>query len=464
MYPAEISEKSRVANLVKWAGGKNMLAGILMKLAPGEFGTYYEPFFGGGSLYWNLKSRDLLEDAVISDLNPDLVNLLQVIKERPDEFVSEIELYRTAYGQKRYYQIRDSFNRLKDKKNKEVERASMFLYLNRNCFNGLWRTNLKGRFNVPYGYYETFHLLSEREIYAYLLKQNGGRVPKIFLNGAEVIALDPIENMLTEKEAPKWCGPTTYKTNRRIAHQESGGIQPPGEILIEVKVGIMPSGSTIGGSGAAIYCNERLIETNSQLALYELFDSKDTRIHPGSDKAWIISVVRMSGPASLMPWTSRKDGLDSSVESYNFLKDFLYGAYENFLDEHIGKAREALRGNPDYARKKLYVSDLLVESYARKLNGGDLHVETVREAIQKSHSFIKAIERAKKVKITGPPVESNVVHLQASIEREKVDQVRKLIEAETGRETIPNTQIVRYLVDHILKCLPGILVSDTEAD
>ena len=94
-----------------------------------------------------------------------------------------------------------------------------------------------------------------------------------------------------------------------------------------------------------------------------------------------------------MPWTTRKDSLDSSSSTYPILLDFLKEAYENFLGKQIGPAREALRSNPDYGRRKLYVSNILIDSYARKLKAGDLHKENVRPVIQNSQSFTKAISK-----------------------------------------------------------------------
>lgn len=298
------------------------------------------------------------------------------------------------------------------------------------------------------------YLFDYQKRYAYLLMRNNGNVPKIYLGGKKVEPYDPINDMLNAKESPKGCEPKTHTETKRI-NTTLGKSNPQ---LVEVKlsctVGLRPSGSTIGESGAAIYCNDRLIERHSQLALYELFDTKDSGIHPGSDKAWITAVVRMTGPASLMPWTTRKDSLDSSSKGYTILKEFLKHAYEDFLENQIGPARESLRSNPEYGRRKLYVSDILTDSYARKLKGGDLHAETVRQAIRNSQSFIKAIGKAKgKIDIVKPVTSGTVVILSGSVEREKLENAKRLVKAENGLEDITNTDLVRYMVDHIIRCL-----------
>ena len=188
----------RIPNLIKWAGGKNNLVKILMNYVPKEFETYYEPFFGGGSLYWNLKLIGRIENAVISDINSDLVNLLQVVQSRPDELATEISNFRGLGGAENFYRIRDEFNSHTNKRGKSIEKAAMFIYLNRNGYNGLWRTNKKGKYNVPYGYYKSFHLPSFSEIlfFSHLLENTVIRccsyIESIkFCNRDDLVYLDP---------------------------------------------------------------------------------------------------------------------------------------------------------------------------------------------------------------------------------------------------------------------------------
>jgi len=152
----------RIRNLIKWAGGKNNLVEKLTNYVPPGFGTYYEPFFGGGSLYWNLKLLGRIEVAVISDINPELVNLLQVIQSRPDDLIVEISNFKCLSGVENFYRIRREFNSYIGRKNRSVEMAAMFIYLNRNGYNGLWRTNKKGEYNVPYGFYHSLTLSTFR--------------------------------------------------------------------------------------------------------------------------------------------------------------------------------------------------------------------------------------------------------------------------------------------------------------
>lgn len=169
-YMISISEGSttkRIPNLVKWAGGKGYAIDKLMNYVPSHIGTYHEPFFGGGSLFWNLKQRGIIDWAIISDINPHLINLLNVVKNRPIELGEELTNYVGISGEHQYYEIRKRFNLKRSKKNLDVEKAAMFVYLNRNCYNGLWRINRKGEFNVPFGFYKKYYLPSEGNLQTY---------------------------------------------------------------------------------------------------------------------------------------------------------------------------------------------------------------------------------------------------------------------------------------------------------
>jgi DNA adenine methylase len=166
------NKKVRIPNLVKWAGGKGNFIETLTQHIPKEFKTYYEPFFGGGSLFWNLKLQGRIGKAIISDANPDLINLLLVVRDRFQDLYDELRNYIRLNQKYQYYNIRREFNLTKNNSELCVERAAMFLYLNRNAYNALWRTNMDGEFNVPYGYYKNYWLpsLDNLNKYSILLK------------------------------------------------------------------------------------------------------------------------------------------------------------------------------------------------------------------------------------------------------------------------------------------------------
>lgn len=126
---------------LKWAGGKRWLVQKYDNLLPRKFNRYIEPFLGGGSVYFYLKPQK----AVLGDLNSDLISAYQSIKKDWRSLERLLNLHQKNHCDEYYYQIRAS-----DPKD-SIERAARFIYLNRTCFNGIYRVNLKGEFNVPRG-------------------------------------------------------------------------------------------------------------------------------------------------------------------------------------------------------------------------------------------------------------------------------------------------------------------------
>ena len=147
---------------VKWAGGKSQLIPQLTALLPGDLAErkdliYVEPFVGGGAMLFHvLEHYPNIRRAVINDLNSDLVTAYKVVKSRPDELIAALRLLQENYRackdeqarKELYLSKRDRYN---SGGNGEVETAALFIFLNRTCFNGLYRVNSKGKFNVPFG-------------------------------------------------------------------------------------------------------------------------------------------------------------------------------------------------------------------------------------------------------------------------------------------------------------------------
>lgn len=135
---------------VKWAGGKRQIVDKLLMYAPDEFNTYYEPFVGGGALLFELSPKK----AVINDSNKELINVYSVLRneEKFKKMCSILNTYEKNNSEEFYYELRNkdrnksSFDRLSDYK-----RAGRTIYLNKACFNGLYRVNSKNEFNVPFG-------------------------------------------------------------------------------------------------------------------------------------------------------------------------------------------------------------------------------------------------------------------------------------------------------------------------
>lgn len=138
-----------VAPFVKWAGGKRQLLTQIKMRMPETYNRYYEPFVGGGAVYFEL----LPEYAVINDINRALINAYIQIKANPSIFLETIAEYDrkiTEGGKEYYYKIREFYNNKIMKETYDMELAALFVFLNKHCFNGLYRVNAKGLFNVPY--------------------------------------------------------------------------------------------------------------------------------------------------------------------------------------------------------------------------------------------------------------------------------------------------------------------------
>ena len=150
--------------LVKWAGGKRQLLSELLDRLPKKWETYYEPFVGGGALLIELYNKRMLKSAVISDLNEELINLYHVVKNYPYELVEMLNNTEFKNEKETYLKLRERFNEIIGNPKYSIERAALFLYLNKHCYNGLWRVNKSGKFNVPFGRYKNPSLPSKEHI------------------------------------------------------------------------------------------------------------------------------------------------------------------------------------------------------------------------------------------------------------------------------------------------------------
>lgn len=144
--------------IVKWVGGKRQLMFELLKNMPKSYNRYFEPFIGGGALFFELQS----ENAYISDINEELVNLYCVVRDNVDELIKDLSRHENS---KEYFlKIRNIDRTEKYQEFSNIEKASRFIYLNRTCFNGMYRVNSKGEFNVPFGYYKNPRIIDENNL------------------------------------------------------------------------------------------------------------------------------------------------------------------------------------------------------------------------------------------------------------------------------------------------------------
>lgn len=155
ILPAAPSKRGRARKknqllqpFLKWAGGKRQLLPYIREQIPSRFGRYYEPFIGGGAVLFDLQPKN----ALINDANVELANCYKVIKEKPEELLEDIKKHQNA--EEYFYELR-GLDRLPEFKNlSDVQRASRIIFLNKTCFNGLFRVNSRGHFNVPFGNYQ----------------------------------------------------------------------------------------------------------------------------------------------------------------------------------------------------------------------------------------------------------------------------------------------------------------------
>src|SRR5438093_9959788 len=136
---------------VKWAGGKNQILPRLQQFIPSEFTSYIEPFVGGGALFFDLVSKKKFS-ATLSDINEDLINSYRVIKNHVDELIAALQISQKEYRKdpkKYFYKLRAEVSSLNN-----IKRAARFITLNKTCYNGLYRVNNNGLFNVPIGRYK----------------------------------------------------------------------------------------------------------------------------------------------------------------------------------------------------------------------------------------------------------------------------------------------------------------------
>jgi DNA adenine methylase len=144
--------------VLKWAGGKRSLISRIISLFPIDFKkrVYHEPFFGGGAIFFHIGPKM----ATINDINKDIMNFYTVVRDNPAKLIELAKEYK--YQKEKYYELRSRYNY--DKLD-NIEKASILLYLNKTAYNGLYRVNSQGHFNVPFGRYNNPTIVNENKIY-----------------------------------------------------------------------------------------------------------------------------------------------------------------------------------------------------------------------------------------------------------------------------------------------------------
>ena len=157
-------QNKKLKPILKWAGGKTQLLADISHAYPAEFGKtirrYAEPFVGGGAVLFDVLSKYELDEVYIGDINAELINMYLMIRDCPEQLITILGTYQQEYlssslsdRKKYYYDRRNEFNQLIQARESNVgsQSAALFIFLNRTCFNGLYRANKQGLFNVPQG-------------------------------------------------------------------------------------------------------------------------------------------------------------------------------------------------------------------------------------------------------------------------------------------------------------------------
>ena len=148
---------------VKWVGGKRQLMQELEHNFPKQFGIYHEPFLGGGAVMFNLLSKEPKLSCNVSDFNADLILAYVTIRDKLGKLIESLENHSKNYhknSSEYYYQVR------KQEPKQQIEKVSRLIFLNRTCFNGLYRVNKKGQFNVPLGRYTNPNIVNKENLTA----------------------------------------------------------------------------------------------------------------------------------------------------------------------------------------------------------------------------------------------------------------------------------------------------------
>ncbi len=172
-----IIKEMRIPTFLKWAGGKRRLIEQIDPYIPKKIDTYFEPFLGGGSMFFYIRQKYNPKNCVLSDINEDLIETFKTVRDNPQELIKILIYFKNNNSEEFFYKIREKFNK---KQLTGIKRDAAFIYLNKTCFNGLWRVNSKNEFNVPYGNHKNPGIFEEKNI---LLANN-------LLRGVKIICQD----------------------------------------------------------------------------------------------------------------------------------------------------------------------------------------------------------------------------------------------------------------------------------
>jgi DNA adenine methylase len=156
----EFQKSITIPTFIKWAGGKTQLLRQFETFFPTQFNKYYEPFLGSGAVFFYIKNLYPEKEFFLSDNNPGLINCYEIVKNDVEGLLDLLREHRAKHSKEYYYYQRNiDTNNLS-----KIESVARFIYLNKTCFNGLYRVNSKGKFNVPIGSYKNPSIFQEKDL------------------------------------------------------------------------------------------------------------------------------------------------------------------------------------------------------------------------------------------------------------------------------------------------------------
>ncbi|HEY8344057.1 MAG TPA: DNA adenine methylase [Bacillota bacterium] len=177
-----MEKKLSLQPFLKWAGGKRQLLPAIKSYVPRQYSVYHEPFVGAGAVLFALQPAK----AVINDINTELINCYRVLKEAPEELMRDLAQHKNEAGY--YYEVRDLDRKPEFKSLSAVQRASRIIFLNKTCYNGLFRVNSAGHFNVPFGRYKNPKILDTQGLKSVSRYLNENEVEILNTDFAEAVS------------------------------------------------------------------------------------------------------------------------------------------------------------------------------------------------------------------------------------------------------------------------------------
>ena len=266
----------------------------------------------------------------------------------------------------------------------------------------------------------------------------------VFVGTTKIEATDPYSEILQDDFAPEGAQPLKIERQISLPMRGADGLSKIQTLNILITVGLKPSGTALQEFGANIYCNCRLLVENNKTGI------GSEVVHPNSPMVWLRSVVEIKGPAELMPWNNRKDGLDNSSPSYRKLEELLNESYKKFTDL-IGEAKQHFRDRTGERVPK--IRDMIVENFERQYKKHNKDPKTFPESIWTSSAFRDAIERSKnnsEITVTTKP--KNVVQISAPIDKSILEILRSKVKEVTMKDRVTNVDIVEEVFKHYIEC------------